>query len=85
MINDSSEKIVFFSFCEWFMFIKKQGVKQVDNLSPTLFNHFINDIHDIFDQSCDPLKLDHTLVSSLSFNHSLKWDGSACQRVYTRG
>jgi hypothetical protein len=25
MINDISEKIVFFSFCEWFMIIKKHG------------------------------------------------------------
>jgi hypothetical protein len=29
------------------------------------------DIHDIFDQSCDPIKLDHTLVSSLSFADDL--------------
>ena len=26
MINDSSEKIVFFSFCEWFMIKKNMGV-----------------------------------------------------------
>jgi hypothetical protein len=39
----------------------------------TVLQYFvcINDIHDIFDQSCDPLKLDHSLVSSLSFADDL--------------
>ena len=46
----------------------EKGVKQGDSLSPMLFNYFINDI---FDQSCDPLKLDHTLLSSLSFAEDL--------------
>ena len=48
-----------------------RGVKQGDSLSPTLFNCFINDLHDTFDQSCDPLILKHTHVSSLSFADDL--------------
>ena len=49
----------------------EKGEEQGGSLSPTLFNCFINDIHDIFDQSCDSIKLDHTLVSSLSFSDDL--------------
>ena len=35
----------------------ERGVKQGDSLSPTLFNCFINDLHQIFDQTCFPLVL----------------------------
>ena len=35
-------------------FTLKRGVKQSDSLSPTLFSYFINDLHEIFDYSCDP-------------------------------
>ena len=42
-------------------------VKQGVSFRPTLFNYYINDIHDIFDGSCDPLQLDSTYISSLSF------------------
>ena len=49
----------------------EKGVNQGGSLRTTLFDCFINDMHDIFDQSCDPLKLDHTLVSSLSFADDL--------------
>ena len=47
------------------------GVKQGDSLSPTIFNCFVNDLHDIFDNSCDPLCLDQTHISSLSFADDL--------------
>jgi hypothetical protein len=35
----------------------ERGVKQGDSLNPTLFNYFINDLHDIFDSTCTPLVL----------------------------
>ena len=38
-------------------FILERGVKQGDSLSPTIFNCFINDIHQIFDNTCKPLVL----------------------------
>ena len=37
------------------MFTPLVGVQQGCNLSPTLFNTFVNDIVDIFDSTCDPL------------------------------
>ena len=48
-----------------------KGVKQGDSLSPTLFNCFINDLHSIFDGTCDPVSLHKTTISSLSFADDL--------------
>ena len=35
------------------------------------YNCYINDIHDIFDGPCDPLPLDSTYISNLSFADDL--------------
>ena len=47
------------------------GVKQGCNLSPTLFNLFINDLPDIFDRSCTPVKLNNTNLSCLLYADDL--------------
>ena len=47
------------------------GVKQGCNLSPLMFNIFINDIHQIFSQNCSPLNIDNWNVNSLSFADDL--------------
>ena len=52
-------------------FTLERGVKQGDSLSPTLFNCFINDLHEIFDNSCDQLELEKSFISSLSFADDL--------------
>ena len=46
-------------------------MKQGDSLSPTLFNYFINDLHAIFDSTCDPLYLQDRSINSLSFADDL--------------
>ena len=48
-------------------FESKLGVKQGCNLSPTLSNIYQNDLHEIFDDSCDPIALDDIHFNSLSW------------------
>ena len=47
------------------------GVKQGCNLSPTLFNIFINDASNLFDDSCDPVKLGNTNLNCLLYADDL--------------
>ena len=47
------------------------GVKQGCNLSPTLFNIFINDISDLFDSSCAPVKFGITDMNCLLYADDL--------------
>lgn len=47
------------------------GVKQGCNLSPLLSNLFQNDLHEIFNKSCDPVTLDGYSFNSLSWADDL--------------
>ena len=46
-------------------------MKQGYNLSPTLSNIYQNDLHEIFDDSCDPVELNGPNINSLSWADDL--------------
>ena len=52
-------------------FESKAGVKQGCNLSPNLFNIFVNDLPDIFDSTCDPVPLGESLENCLLYADDL--------------
>ena len=49
-------------------FVATVGVKQGDNLSPNIFNLYLNDMVDAFDKDvCDPVKLGSTYFNCLLY------------------
>ena len=67
------------------VFDAHNGVKQGCCLSPTLSNIFQNDIHNIFDDDCDPISIGSFVLNSLSWADdliiaSLSKEGLQCMR-----
>lgn len=52
-------------------FTSNVGVRQGDNLSPTLFNLFINDIPELFNKDCEPVTLNDYTLSCLLYADDL--------------
>jgi hypothetical protein len=42
-------------------------IRQVDNLSPSLFNLYVNDLPSYFDKSCDPVSLNKYELNCLMY------------------
>ena len=52
-------------------FLSLLGIRQGYNLSPTLFNIFVNDIPKIFNHSCDIAKLGNIPISCMMYADDL--------------
>ena len=52
-------------------FKSSRGVKQGCSLSPILSNIFQNDLHNIFKDDCDPIKIGISNLNSISFADDL--------------
>ena len=53
------------------IFMATSGVKQGCTMSPILSNLYQNDLHDIFNDACDPVQLAEVSISSVSWADDL--------------
>ena len=52
-------------------FISHMGIRQGDNLSPTLFNMFVNDIPNIFNEFCDSVEIGNLHINCMMYADDL--------------